>query len=193
MNLFLNKIYSQHVKTLKNLILSKNRIIICFSAVPGSGKTTIAKLIEEHYNGVRISNDEIRAIIHDLKKDALNDEVQEILREYLSFFLEKYDYLNKLMILDSGIDRKYPILKKLADNRGFRMIIIKINVNLDKIISRIKNRNPKSYQGYLESMNRWIRENEEFNKNNKADIIMDNNQSLDKEKLFLELDKLIKS
>ena len=56
------KIYQQHIKQLKNVFCVNKKLLVCFSGVPGSGKTTLAKKLERKYKGVRINTDDLRDI-----------------------------------------------------------------------------------------------------------------------------------
>ncbi len=63
----IGRIYKEHLKHLKNKNISNNKkAVICFSGIPGAGKTYIAKILEKRYKGVRIRSDDIREIVKKL-------------------------------------------------------------------------------------------------------------------------------
>jgi hypothetical protein len=165
-------IFKEHIKKLKNLKYKKNKLIVCFSAIPGSGKTFIAKKIEKKLKAVRISNDEIRIII----KKFYGEDPQDILHKYLRHFFNKYSFNNKMIILDMGIDRNFDLIEDFAKRKKYKVIIVRIVSSMNKIREAIKVRNKKSseFKKYFKQIPRWIDENERFNKTHKADIVIHN-------------------
>jgi adenylylsulfate kinase-like enzyme len=57
------EIYKKHSKILENKNIKNEKLIICFSGIPGSGKTTVAKKLERRYRGVRINTHDLGKII----------------------------------------------------------------------------------------------------------------------------------
>lgn len=85
----LNKIFSFHIERLKNLEETNPKILILFSGTTGSGKSFLAKKIEEEFKGIRVNNDDVRNIIRDkIRPEELkNLDSQNILEKYLFFCL----------------------------------------------------------------------------------------------------------
>ncbi|MEK6922851.1 MAG: hypothetical protein AABX08_03565 [Nanoarchaeota archaeon] len=48
-NNILEQIYKKHRIKLENISIKNKKLLICFGAVPGSGKTHIAKILEKRY------------------------------------------------------------------------------------------------------------------------------------------------
>lgn len=181
-------LYEKHLSLLKNLDIENNKLIISFSAVPGSGKTTIAKQLEERYNGVRINTDYLRESIRELFKTT-RKETEEILKKYLVYFADKYNFSNGLIILDASVDRDYEQIKALGKINGFNLFVIKITVSKENLIKRIKERNKEDAQEFLDRLDEWIEYNENFNK---SDFAMDNNNELNLEELFFKLEGILR-
>ena len=158
--------------------------MICFVGVPGSGKTWLAKKIEKQYNGVRINNDLLRKII-DKKITKKEEEREEILKEFLSKFLKQYAFKNKLVILDSGIERKYETIKEIADKKNIEIFIIKMVVPKKMIIQRIKKKDEKRFGEHPEHIRGWFEDYNNFKIN--PDFIFKENSLPE---LFLKLDKM---
>jgi len=57
-----DRFFSEYVQTLKNLDVENHPLIISFSATPGMGKTTLAKILEEKFQAIRISSDDVRKL-----------------------------------------------------------------------------------------------------------------------------------
>ena len=169
----IKNIYKEHLKVLKNLnIDNKNKLLICFSGIPRSGKTTIAKKIERDLKAVRISNDLIRDIINNKFKNVARDDIQEILEDYLIWLLEELEkFSNNLIVLDSSIDRKYKKVFYFANKFKFKTFIIKIEIGKDEFKKRIKNK-----KEYLDGMNKWYSDYLKFNKINKNNYFIKNSQ-----------------
>lgn len=188
----INKIiYNEHLKSLKNLKAKNDKkIIICFSGVPMSGKTIIAKELEKEFKGIRLSNDQIRAIIK--KKIKCNEEdSQEILENYLLWLIEKLNSLeNKLIILDSSIDRKYKKVKSAAKKDNYSLFVIRIKITKKTFKKKIADN--KCREEYLESMNEWFRDYDNFTKVVKSDYVLDNNHEPKLNMLFKKIDDILK-
>ena len=80
------KINKRFFPKLKNTNTNNLPFIIAFSGVPGSGKTTISKILEKKYKGVRIDNDELRDIISDFSGNyKLTKKDKEIIDYFIKF------------------------------------------------------------------------------------------------------------
>jgi predicted kinase len=186
----LNKIYKLHIKQLKNLSIPHKKLVICFSGIAGSGKTYIAKILEEKYNGVRIRNDDIREIIRGINKEI---DIDEAVYNYLGWFSNNYKFQNELLILDSGIERKYLELFPYFKKKGFVIFIIRLKVHEKVYQRRIIEKLGKLDNNYLTRIKSWKKQYKEFGKRIKSDIIIKNNKDnrLNLNNLFKKLDKFI--
>jgi len=171
---------------LKNVDKENKKLIICFAGIPCSGKTCLAKKIEKRYRGVRISNDAVRKIL--AKSVKVEEKREKILQKWLLNFLEKYPFKNKLVILDSGIERKYSEIVKIVKHKKWKMFIIRVVEKKETILKRIKKKDRNRFENRYEDIVRWFREFKEFNKRVKPDFIFKKNSDL--KKLFVKLDKI---
>lgn len=168
MNSALNKILIEHKKKLQNLSFKNKKRIICFSGIPGSGKTYLSKELEKKYCGIRIDSDEVRKIIARLRfKDK-----EKLLFSYLSWLIENFPFDNKLIILDSSVDRKYDKIKKIAVEHGFKLFLISIKASKRTAEKRVFKRNKGIDKHFYENIGRWIDENRRFNEQHDADIMI---------------------
>jgi len=71
-------------KNLKNKNIKNKKLAICFSGVPGSGKTSIAKIIEDKYKAVRINKDEIGTVIRNLNLIENNNQKEDLSYKYIN-------------------------------------------------------------------------------------------------------------
>lgn len=188
----LKHIYAIHSKNLKNLEeLNNFKIILFFSGIPGSGKTTLAKEIEERYNGIRLNNDDIRDIIVDaLHLNIESEEVHKLTKEYSLYLTNKLSNVkNGLIILDSSIDRSFEQIKKWADKNSYKLFVIKLDISKEEIINRINLRQGKDAHIYLDNLDRWWNDYVEFNKLYRADFIYHSEKDLNN--LFEVLEPLV--
>ena len=183
------KINRRYVKQLKNLDKSNKKLLICFSGIPGSGKTYIAKILEERYSGVRIRSDDIREIIRDLEIE--EEKTNDMTYNYLNWFFKNYKFQNKLIILDKGIDRGYNEIFSLFERNGYEIFTIRLEVPRKIYERRIKEKLGELDENYINNIDRWIRERENFGKNVKSNLTIGNGEKLNLEILFNKLDKLI--
>lgn len=188
------KIFALHQRHLHNLEVPHAKLIVCFSAIAGSGKTTLAKAIEQRYRAVRISNDHIRRAIDqlDIAKDPA--EQQRLLEQYL---LRLFDYLqtqpNGLILLDSSIDRKYAEVKQHTEPLGYALLVIRIELPRSELERRIRERDKSKTnpEAYLHEFDRWIADNERFASLVKPDLTLISEQTLDFDNVFSFLDSRI--
>jgi len=182
-----DKILKETLKKLKYTSEENRWIMICFAGIPCSGKTTLAKRIEKKYKGVRINNDYIRKIIENLTLK--NEEREKTLEEFLIDLLKKYPFRNHLVILDSGIERKFEEVKKVANLVGWEMFIIRMAIPKKEILERIRKKDPKRFMQYPEDIKRWSREYKEFNENNKNNFVFRSDSDL--KRLYSKLDNIL--
>lgn len=185
------KVYRRHKKKLKNLSVSHGKLLICFSGIPGSGKTHIAKKLEKKYKGVRINNDDIRKVIKKIFPEFDEKKGEEILNVYLLSLLEKLFFINNgLIILDSSIDRKYEKIFNLVKEVGL-IFIIGVDVSKELAQKRVFAKHKGFDKHFIDNINRWIRENKKFRGNVKVDVLIDNKKNLDLKPVFSRLDEII--
>ncbi|MFC1682534.1 AAA family ATPase [Nanoarchaeota archaeon] len=193
LNKILELIYKKHLERIKNAEVPNRKIAICFAGIPGSGKTHIAKILEERYKGIRIENDNLRIIIRKICPKKTAEEKQGILQQYLKFFMENYNRKNNLLIFDRGIERAYQRFFPHLRQNKFKIFVIKIKISYEKIESNVKKKlRGKLDKNYTENIEKWKREFKEFETNYKSDITIENENNLNLEPLFRKLDKLIK-
>ena len=182
----INQIHEEYSKQLKNVSVPHNKLVICFSGIPGSGKTHISKILEKRYKGVRIRGDSIRQIVKNLGL-----EIDKYTYNYLEWLDYNYSFKNKLMILDGGMDRRYRRTFQVLKNNGYRIFIIRLKASKEKAQERVFAMHGGYEQHFVDNIDRWIMENKEFGKNVKPDIEIENENKLNLKPLFLKLDKLI--
>jgi len=190
-NLF-QSIYKKHEKYLKHIgRKTKKKILICFSGIPGSGKTTIAKVIEKRYRMVRINSHRIGKIIRELQLEGIVDkdiDIPKMQIGYCLWLLKQRPFRSTEIIFDMGIDRKHKEILSMAKLHGFDLVVIRVITSMKTIRKRIKNRNKEDSDVYFKELKRWEKEFKEFANKNKADITLDNNLHLVLEPLYTFLD-----
>ena len=184
------KIFEVHKKQLKNISVPHKKLAICFAGIPGSGKTHLVKLIEEKYFGVRINSDELRKIILNISSDKDDAERQEILQQYLKWFLTNCNSKNGLLILDSGIERKYKWVFPLLKQKKYRIFVISFDISRDYAEKNVIKKLGKLDKNFIENIDRWIKEYKEFSKYHKSDVVLKEGDKFDA--LFSKFDTLIK-
>ena len=183
------KIYKIHKRQLKNTSISHKKLLICFSGIPGSGKTHISKILEKKYLGVRIRSDDIRSIVK--KLDIKIKDIDGITYAYLEWLFNNYSFKNNLIILDKGIDRRwretFPIFKK----KKYKIFVIRLRVSR-RISEKRVAKHGKIDGNYINNVERWVKEWNLFGGKVKSNIIIKNGQNLSLKPLFSKLDKLIR-
>lgn len=187
---FIEKIHKIYSKKLKNINVKNNKLWICFSGVPGSGKSFISKKIAKRYNGVIIRGDDIRKIIDGFK---VSEHFKEhLLDKYLLWFISNYFFINKLIILDKSIDRDFRKIFSLARRKKYKVFVIRIKAS-SKIVKVRLSKQERIGKGFNTKMKKWSNDWKRFGKEVKSDIIIENSKKLNLKPLFDKLDKIIKS
>jgi predicted kinase len=172
------KVFERHLEKFPYLNESNPKIIILFSAPTGMGKTWLAKQLENHLHGVRLSSDEVRAL---LKKENIRDE--KIIDDYILWTMKKVSNTspNHLIILDRTIDRtddRYEMYANFAKNFGYQIFLVRLVADKDKVKERIKSRGA-TVENLLKRLdNRWA-EYEISTKLYPADFNFDNSEDSD--------------
>lgn len=183
-----NKISENLFPNLKNINRINLPFIIIFSGVPGCGKTSLAKILEKRYRGVRINNDYIRGIIDKEKLTTTSEEAEELLQDYNEYLIKNYPSKNKLIILDKSVDRRYKRFIELFKFKSWEYFVIRLDVPDIVIALKMLGKREKITKQVRNSMKQWFREYHDCCNNVKADIIFDVN-NIDLNKLFNKLDK----
>ncbi len=175
-----NKIYSLHKPLLRNFS-EKNpkRIIIGIAGVPGSGKTLLARHLARRFKAIRINNDEIRKIIKVIRGfygDEEPSDLQKVLESYLSFLLSKISKKspNKMMVLDSGIERKYERVRKWSRQNKYSFFVIKIAISKKQLVKNLHSRK-KAARRYLPYMKKWFADYHAFSGRKVENAVFKNN------------------
>jgi len=198
-NEILNKIYNKHKSQLNYLNTPHKKLLICFSGIPGTGKTYIAKILEKKYKGVRISNDDVRKIIRNLGKKypklLEEDYKEEILEKYIMQLIKKPPFKNNLILLDSGIDRRYLEVFPISKLHGFDLFIIRIKASKRTAKKGVIKKLGKPDTNFINNIDRWVTEYKAFTKIITPDLKIKNkiNRKLNTKKLFKALDKVIQT
>lgn len=174
-------ILKEHKKLLKNMYIKNDKkLVICFSAVPASGKTLLSKIIEKKYSAVRINKDKIGQIILSLNPTQSTTEKENLTDQYIHHLFNNYPFPNTLIILDKSIDREYPKLLNLLKEINFKRFIIRIYSNKQDIINTIKTRNKSNAKEWLVKVDKWFNDFQLSEKNLKSDIDIKNINDLNK-------------
>ena len=159
-------------------VVQPKKLMIVFSGTPGMGKTTIATQLEEKFQAIRISSDNVRAIM--IENGSRN---WTWLEDYLLWSLKQVALHspNKLIILDRSIDRPYPTYIQFAKTFGYELFLIRIQVDKGLLKKRIKERGTthSSAKTLLKQLNHRWTEYKLSEDNYPADYDFDNNESLD--------------
>lgn len=170
-----NKIYTDYKEKLSNLNVSNSKFLIAFAATPGSGITTLSKSLEASLEAVRISSDEVQSILQEYRGEEFYDGFILEKREFIYYLVKKIinEYENKLIILDKSIDRSYEDIKNLTDELDIPFVTISLETGREELVKRLKNTYGDYAKNYINDLDRWIREHEEFKKRYNYDMLFD--------------------
>lgn len=164
-------------------LANTKKIIVTFAGIPGSGKTTIAKLLEEKLHALRVSSMDVQ---RELEKESGKVLYEGIIEDKRRKIIEILDEIadkspNKLIILDKGIERTYKNILNWAYEHNYEMITIALDCPESILEERLNTREGKSATNYLANMNRWVEEYNLFMKENEVDMRFDTSKLSDSE------------
>lgn len=151
----LDNILASYLSGLQSISIKHNKLAILFSGGPGSGKTTIAKVLERELAGVYINSDDIlRKVKLELTEQTKLSNQQLLIRfgELLMDYLERKP--NKLIILDAPIDRTYQLVSPALKKYGYNAFVIRLEYPKEVLRERIIKRGGdiNFALGYLDKM-----------------------------------------
>ncbi len=139
--------------------------IITFAGVPGSGKSAVAMRLSLVFDLPVLSNNVIRVEVHeDTLETYLNQEKFEALRdERASIVLDK----KSNFIYDTSVDRRMDEVKKLADERGYRLFVVSMDLS-DEFVAKLQD--AKEYHPPEEYVKSWSEDHQKFMSEHSATI-----------------------
>ena len=116
--------------------------LIC--GLPGSGKTTLAKQLEEKHNAIRLCPDEwITQILADQKDTNEMDRLRDIVESIQWDVAKRSLVLDVDVILENGFwsRKERSRFRTEAESLGARVELHFLDITLDELIRRIEKRN----------------------------------------------------
>lgn len=146
------------------------------SGVPGSGKSTIARVIEKELLAIRLSNDEIRDRIV-ASNPAISQEDRERAKLIIATeLLERLaDEPNGLIVIDASCDRGYDDYWSWADEHKYHTVLLRMDVPKSIIEERLHERGHLGYRNTTDSLamlDTWWYQWETLGKERVADLII---------------------
>jgi predicted kinase len=169
------------------------KVVLTYSGSIASGKSTVTKYLVERYKPLVVNNDEVRTIIQDITKESTKDEVQALMFSYYKDFLRDklYSSSNKIIILDSSIDRRYDIVNAEYTGNGYSIFIILFDHPRELIEKRIINRDGDLAEMHLKILDQAFIDNQSFLKQRKPDYVITEKNQNDIGALFKVIDLFI--
>lgn len=106
--------------------IARPRVVLSFSAVPGSGKTTLAQKLKDDLKACYIQADAIRTMLSAKGVDPRTVTISDITTR-IAELVFKSD-ANKFIILDASIDRTWPQFFERVKSEEARPFVIRLNI-----------------------------------------------------------------
>lgn len=169
---------------------NKKPICILFAGPVGCSKTPVAYYLSWNLGLPIFNNDAIRTEVHE--DTLLTNLNQDLFEERRDARLKKLINSKSSFILDASIDRIWPELKKLLQERGYQYFIISYNINVNLLEELYK---AKEYESSREQIEKWHTDHQNFLREYGQEVAftIDNEifsqrlkKSLEKAKKFIE-------
>lgn len=174
-------------------VANEKLYLICFSGIPESGISQLARRIAEKYRGILIDKDQCRTLVYQNEKVENTQQVEDILNEYMKHFLENLVKLpNKLLVWDASIDRRHDKYHEFAEKHEYAMFVISMDTPHEQILAQIKERrDPQTAEWFLDQTERWTEDYKKYNESGQVDFVVKNKSEEDIARLFEKLDQLL--
>jgi len=169
-----------------------HRLMVCFSGIPGSGKTTLAKKIEDRYQGVRVTKDDARMLVYQNEEIKDVQDVEDIMDEYMKTLMDRLPKLpNGLLVVDSSVDRKFDLYKDWAEKNGYKIFLIRLETPSEVITERwSRDKDESTYKWFMNQLERWTNDFERFGNQAEPDFVW-NNDVRQFPALYAKLDEVL--
>jgi len=185
-------IFKQHCSTLQNTAIEQKPLVVVFSGVPGMGKSTVAKKLEQEYKAIRVSTDQLRDLFRE-KTSITEADFDDALQKYVGYFFAHYNMPNKRLILDASIDRKYVTLFPFFEQHKINFIVVRLDVPRDIVVKRLNEREGTRAAWFLKNLDAWFADHHNFASNYTNYISYNNLDTSDFASLKQNIDKKIAS
>lgn len=138
-------IYAAHSATLAYAEVRRQPVLVVFSAIPGSGKSELTRRLAADYGFLRVANKDIRSAI-----TATGHEGDVDISDYRLWLLDKLTKTQMpSIVFDHNIDQWYQPSKAWAEQRNYRYVLVRIDVNRklleQRLLKREGSRNAKAF------------------------------------------------
>ena len=165
-----DKVFKIHKKSLPFLHEPHPRFMILFSGTPGMGKSVVARRLEEKFHALRLSTDDIRPILRELKIP------ENFANTYLARCAQKIIETepNHFFVFDKSIDRTFESYSRFAKQNNFTTFVIQMSVQRPLVEERIRSRG-KDVENILSQLDFAWENFEEFGTSHEFDFVFVNN------------------
>lgn len=123
-------------------VVQPKRLVVLLSGPSSSGKTTLAKQLEKHFQAIRLENDAVRRIVKNLYPEKSTGQISALIHEYMrrlrSELVDRTE--NGLWIIDASVDREYEMYADFALIFGFTTFLIAMVIPEDIHLDWVTNK-----------------------------------------------------
>lgn len=145
-------------------------LVILFSAVPGSGKTTLARRLARDLKACYIQADGLRTMLSGHGIDPRSLRISPLTTEITQRIFENDP--NKLIVLDASIDRTWPEVFERLKKDAIPSFLIRLTISPDEVSNRLIKRDGSAKSD--EEMQRFRNEFEACKRQVEADMELEN-------------------
>jgi predicted kinase len=169
----IQQIHQNYYPFIPNLTrVNERKMLVLFSGIPGSGKTTHARQLERAHHGIRINVDEIRELVGHLGLAETKEKRNQIAKAYVAYCLDQLiAETNHLVIIDASADRVYQQTMTWCKKNDFESFIISLDISKEEAVARLTLReSAEELPTYLEMLDTWIADHAAFHEQTIPDL-----------------------
>lgn len=199
----ISKIHQQYFPRINFTDIPHKKVLITFSSTQAAGKTTLARFVETEFKMMRICNDDVRDLVHELFPELSVSEVNAVMMTYQKYLIvELLKLPNGYILVDASIDRSYDMVKEFCIRANLPLKIISLETNKEILKDRWLGRKVDGYSPFswfnncteeeiLKMLDRSQLEHDELQSRITPNLIVNTDTPVDLEKFRVDVQNIL--
>lgn len=174
MDVAYEEIYKIHAPSIHIGEASKPALVV-FSAIPGSGKSELARRLVTKYKFSKLANKDIRDAIK-----STNHAEDVAVGDYTLWLMDRLAQQgSRSIVFDRNIDQWFEPLRNWANRNDYKFVVVQIEVSRSALEKRLHNREGDKVSHVLSVLDFYQTQHEQMMQTIQADIVLKEDYDLD--------------